>query len=108
MQQYDGFTPARRVFGGTPELPVGAVGYPHSRDFTNPNDYPSTQTRCVSEIERNSKSLFRMRSPRKIQFIIKIRFSRTGGRTILVMGEFLVLSQSGENKIDPKWNGVGC
>ena len=44
VQQYDGFTPGRRVFGRAPKLPVGAVGSPHFSYFTNLNDSTVTET----------------------------------------------------------------
>ena len=33
VQQYDGLTPGESVFGGTPKLPIGAVGNPFWRFY---------------------------------------------------------------------------
>ena len=43
-QQYDGFTTDRRVFGRTPEMPIGTVDNPSWVDFTNHTNHTVTQT----------------------------------------------------------------
>ena len=43
-RQYDGFTPGHRVFGRTPEIPIGTVGNPFRLDFTKPGGPSATQT----------------------------------------------------------------
>ena len=47
VRQYDCFTPARRVCGRTPEMPIGAVGNPFNIDLTNPENSSVTHTRPV-------------------------------------------------------------
>ena len=44
VQQYDGFTPGRRVFGRTPKMPIEAACNPNFRDFADRKDPPSTKT----------------------------------------------------------------
>ena len=64
VRQYDGFTLWRRVLGWAPELPI-AAGYPAFSSFYEPNRFRGDKnTRCVCEIERNTKSVFRKRIAR--------------------------------------------
>ena len=44
LQQYDGFTPGQRVFGGTPKLPIGTVDNPNFNDCMNPKTAPTTKS----------------------------------------------------------------
>ena len=44
VRQYDGFTPAWRVCGRKPEMPIGTVDSPFYIGFTNPENAPVTQT----------------------------------------------------------------
>ena len=44
VQQYDGFTPGKRVFWRGPKLPIGAVGNPFFEYFMNPADAPTAET----------------------------------------------------------------
>ena len=44
VRQYDGFTPGRRVFGRTPEVPIGAVGNPFFEYLMNPAAAPTAKT----------------------------------------------------------------
>ena len=46
-RQYAGFTPARRVAGRAPEIPIGKVGNPFYNDFANPTYPPATQANQV-------------------------------------------------------------
>ena len=43
-QQLGGFTPGNMVSGGTPKMPIGAVGSPHFEDFLNPKEAQTTKT----------------------------------------------------------------
>ena len=57
-QKYDGFTPAGRVFGRTPEMPIGTADNPFFSDFTNPEDPTVARAQKaiakLSEIENSS------------------------------------------------------
>ena len=44
VQQFDGSTHGRRVFGRTPKMPIGTVGSPHFEDIMNPVEAPTTKT----------------------------------------------------------------
>ena len=44
VRRFGGFTPGRKVFGWTPEMPIGAVGSPHFEDFMSPVEAPNTKT----------------------------------------------------------------
>ena len=37
-------TGEERVIGGTPEMPIGAIGKPHFGDFTHPEEAPAAKT----------------------------------------------------------------
>ena len=47
VQEYDGFTPVRRVSGRAPKMAIGSVDNPFFNDFTNPEDSPVAQTHQV-------------------------------------------------------------
>ena len=43
VQQFGGFTPGKRVFGGNPKMPIGTAGDPHFEDFTNAKEDQATE-----------------------------------------------------------------
>ena len=58
VQQYDGFTPGKRVFGGAPKLPIGTLGNPNFNDCVNPKTAPTAKSmsllRTIFQIRRAS------------------------------------------------------
>ena len=44
VEQYGGFTPAKRAFERTTKLPNGALANPHFSDLMNQNESPVKQT----------------------------------------------------------------
>ena len=108
VQQYDGFTPARRVSGRTPKLPIGAVGSPDLCDFANPNDSTETQTRAalvkLGEIQRSS---LESDSVGKLNFPL-IRSLRGGAnRRIIFRANCLFIERMAQIKSIQKGTGRG-
>ena len=50
VRQYDGFTPGRRVYGGTPKLPMGTTGKLIFWDFRNKNDFLVKHTSSAAKL----------------------------------------------------------
>ena len=57
VNQYDGSTPGKGVFGRSPKLPIRTADNAHFRDFANRSGSAVKNTRRVREIEKNPKSV---------------------------------------------------
>ena len=105
VQQYDGFTPRRRVFGErlkcrlVPSV-IRFLRFREPEGFTGHTDAPSD-----GETAGGPKSLSRKRYTMEVQRIVKSSDSRNRNRRNLVTAHCLFLSENGKNKADFKLHG---
>ena len=72
VQQFGGFTPGRRVFGGAPKLPIGTVGNSNFNDCMNPKTAPKTKSmsllRVIYEIRKSFSRSWLYRQNKRASF----------------------------------------
>jgi len=109
LQQSGGFTPVQRVFGRTPELPIGAIGNPFFGYFMNQAEAHTAETRnlisAIYEI-RHASSKADFRNKLDTTLIRRVRNAKM--KNIFRGNQFTLWPQIAKNKEEEgKWVGPG-